>query len=167
MNGARSSHKRATNRFHYQQPRDFHVALWFAALLLLLHTYAQVAEFRKAAEFTALTSSTIPFLFLLIEIGLLANVVGLWLRKAAGILISITALLVVCGGYAAWYGYSRQILNALSSKSFYLSYPEAVPTHHFGLIGATLVNIIVLAMTGVLLVWELKTLRGMLKPRRS
>lgn len=144
------------------QPRDFHFALGVALLAVVLHTYAQAAEFAKASEFRTLNSPTIPYIFLLIEIGLLVNVVGLWVQKTAGMLVSMAALLGVGIGYVVWYVYSRQILELLLSKSFYNSYPEAVPPHPLGLIGASWLHLVVLVLSVVLFVWELKTLRSMM-----
>ena len=155
--------KLAIGHSSYQQPRDFPFAFCFAVVAALLHAYALFTEFARAAELTTLNSSTIPLLFLLIGLCLIANVAGLWLRKTTGILLSLGALAGVCAGYAVWYIYSRQILDLLLSKQFYASYPEAVPPHPFDLIGATWVNLVVLVMTVVLIIWEVTTLRGMLK----
>jgi hypothetical protein len=157
--------QRAADGFHADQPKDFYFALGLAALLVLLHTYAYFTELAGgSAGVGTLNSPTIPYLYLLIDLGLLFNVFGLWLRKPAGILISIVSLSSVGVGYIVWYVYSRQILDLLLSKPFnqiYHLYPEAVPLHPFGLIGATWLNLFVLLMSGVLFIWELKTLRGM------
>lgn len=154
------SHKRAAGRFD-QRPTDFHFAFGFAAAAALLHTYATAEHFKTLAEFKALTSPTTGLLFLLMEFGLLLNVAGLWLRRVNGMRISLAALSVTAAGYVAWYLYSRETLDLLLSKPFYHAHPEAVPPHPFGLMGATWVNLVVLVMTGVLFIWEVKTLRGM------
>ncbi len=153
--------RRVTGFVSAHQPGDFHVALGVAILAVVLHTYAQVSEFAKASELRTLNSPTIPYIFLIIEIGLLVNVVGLWVRKTAGMLVSMAALVGVGIGYVVWYAYSRQILELLFSKSFYHSYPEALPPHPLGLIGASWLNLVVLVISLVLFIWELKTIRGM------
>jgi hypothetical protein len=145
------------------RPRDFHFAFGFALLAVLLHTCALVVEFGRAAESVTLNSSTVPLLLLLMELGLLLNVAGLWLRKAAGMFVSLAGLSLAGIGYVIWYLQSRQILELLLSKSFPHSTPEAVPPHPFGLLGATWVNLVVLVMTGVLFVWVLKRLPGLAK----
>ena len=157
MNGA-GLRESATGRHGVRLPRDFHFALGFAVLAALLHTSALLAELVRASGSNALTSPVIPQLFLLIELGLLVNVAGLWLRKVTGILVSLAALSVAGLGYALWYLSSRQILELLMSKPFYHEFPQAVPPHPFGLVGATWVNLVVLVMAGVLFVWQLKRL---------
>jgi prolipoprotein diacylglyceryltransferase len=145
-----------------RQPGDFHFALGVALLAAVLNTYALALEFAEAGEFRTLNSPTIPYIFLVIELGLLVNVAGLWVRKTAGMLVSMAALVSVGVGYVVWYAYSRQILELLLSKSFYHSYPEALPPHPLGLIGASWLNLVVLVISVVLFIWELKTIRGMM-----
>lgn len=144
-----------------QPARDFNFALGFAVLTLLLHSYTQVVELTRISELSTLTSQTIPWVFIVIEIGLLINVIGLWLRRAGGIWLSIAALSSVGVVYVVWYVYSRQILKLLLAQPFYRLHAEAVPPHTFGLISATWMNIVVIVMSGVLFVWEAKTLRSM------
>lgn len=144
--------------------KDFYPAFIFAALALLLHVCALAGEFSRAAGSRTLNSTTIMWLLTLMTPCLVANAVGLWVRRAAGLVVSIVALLAVGAGYITWYLYSRHLLEFLSSNPFYLQHPEAVPLHPFGLIGATWPNLVVLVMCGVLLVWEAKTLRGRLQP---
>lgn len=155
-------HRRGAGLVSDCQPTDFYLAFGVALLALGLHTYAHVSEFAKADEFGILKSQTIPYIYLVIEIGLLVNVAGLLTRKTQGILVSMAALVGVGVGYAVWYIYSRQILELLFSKSVYHTYPEAVPPHPLGLIGASWLNLVVLVITVVLFVWELKTARNMM-----
>lgn len=162
MFGAGLRH-RAVRRSRDLQPRDFYVAFCFALLAVLLHTWALVAEFTRSAQSDTLNSSTIPLLFLLMELGLLLNVVGLLFRKTASLLVSLVALSISGVGYVMWYLQSQQILEILLSKSFYHSYPEAIPPHPFGLLGATWINLVVLVLTGILFIWEVKTFRSMVK----
>lgn len=145
------------------RPRDYQFAFGFALLAVLLHTYALIAEFGRVSGSVTLNASLVPLLLVLIESGLLLNVAGLWLRKAAGILLSSAGLVVSGVGYVIWYVQSRQILELVLSKSSRHSIPEAVPAHPFGLLGATWVNLVVLAMTGILFVWMLKRFFGLLK----
>lgn len=154
---------RTAKRLPYRRPRDFNIAFGFALLAALLHTYTLITELKRAAEFNTSNTSTVPLLFLAVEFGLLLNVAGLCLRRAAGILISLVALSVSGVGHAIWYIQSRQILEMLRADSFYHSYPEAIAPHPLGLLGATWVNLVVLVITGILFVWDVKTLRGMMK----
>ena len=87
---------------------------------------------------------------MVIELGLLVNVVNLWLHKTACTLVSLIALSIVALAYTIWYVYSRQILELLS-KPFYQLHPEAAPQHLFGLIGATGLNVVVMVMSFILL----------------
>jgi hypothetical protein len=157
--------ERAASRRHEHHPKDFYFAFGFASLAALLHTYAQLTQFTMADDSEILTSSTIPYLFLLIELGLVVNLFGLWLRKAASMLISIIALSGVFVGYIAWYVYSRQILDRLLSKPFYHVYSGSVVPYPFGLLGATWLNLVVLVMSAILFVWAVKTLRSMSAPK--
>jgi hypothetical protein len=156
--------QRAAERLQNQQPRDFYFAFGFALLAALLHTWALVAELTRAADANTLNSSIVPLLFLLIEFGLLLNVAGLWLHKAVGILISLAGLSICGAAHVIWYVQSQQILEILLSKSFYHSYPEAIAPHPLGLLGATWVNLVVLVMTCVLFIWELKSFRVTVRP---
>ena len=79
--------KRAARRLDFHPPKDFYFAFGLAVLAALLHTYALLVEFSRAAEFRGLTSRTVAYWLLVIELGLLLNVVGLWLRKGASILL--------------------------------------------------------------------------------
>lgn len=145
-------------REHY--PVDFCFAFGFAVLALVLQTCALIAEFTRNSQFTTLVSPTIPYIFLMIEVCLAVNVVGLWFRKEASLVMSLLALAGVWAGYFLWYVYSRQVLNLLSSKSFYQLHPGAVSTYRLDLIGATWLNIIILLMASVLFIWEAKTIRS-------
>jgi hypothetical protein len=159
MTDARS--KRSAGHSYCQRPKDFYLAFCFGVAAVLLHASALVADATQLAQFKTLVSHTVTYLLVLIGLGLLANVFGLGLRTAAGIKLSLGALLLSAVGYVLWYKHSRRMLDLLLSNPFYQSHPEAVPPHPFGLMGATWVNLVVLVMSGVLFVWELKTLRGM------
>jgi hypothetical protein len=63
-------------------------------------------------------------------------------------------------GYTIWYVYSLQTLEFLTSKPFYRFHPEAMPSHLFYLVGAAWPNVVVLLVSGVLAVLEVKRLRG-------
>lgn len=152
---------------HYRYPKDYYFALTVAALATLLHTYALFAEVTAFRRTVTLASPAVLLFFIVIELGLAANVVGLWLRRTAGAVVSVVALLCVGAGYALWYAYSKQDLDFLLSKPFYQSHPEAVPPHPFGLLGATWVNQAVLLLACVLLIWAAKTLRAMMKAAPS
>jgi hypothetical protein len=145
----------------YDKPADFNFAFGVAVSAALIHSFALAAELYRAAESRSLISGSVTRLLLLIELCLLVNVAGLWARKATGMLASMVSLLVACAGYAGWYLYSRQVLLTLSSQPFYQLHPEGIPPHPVGLAGATWLNLLVLVITGVLLIWEAKTLRGM------
>lgn len=153
-------YKRATGRRPGSLPADFYFALGLAIISVIANTYAQIAEFSRVSEFGTLTSSTIAYLYLVIETGLVVNLIGLYHRTATGLRVSIIALLSVVAGYAFWYIYSRQILESVLSNPAYQTHAEAVPDRIFGLMGATWLNLAVLIMSGVLLLWEMKTLRG-------
>lgn len=144
-----------------RQPKDFYIAFGVAGLTVLTHTCALIDEFARATGSGVLTSPTVPRLLLFIGLSLLVNVAGLWARKVVGKFVSIIALISAVTGYVVWYIYSRSILEALAGQPFYLLHTEAVPPHTFGLVGATWLNIVVLLLSGVLLIWEVKTLRGM------
>jgi hypothetical protein len=161
------SSSRTHSLFYYRRPKDYYFALTVAVLATLLHTYALVAELTAVKGSVTLVSPAVLLFFVVIELSLAANVVGLWLRRAAGGVISVIALLGVGAGYALWYVYSRQVLDLLLSKPFYQSHPETIPPHPFGLLGATWVNQGVLLMAGVLLIWTAKTLRAMMKAAPS
>jgi hypothetical protein len=139
---------------------DFYFAFGFALLTLVLQTCALVAEVTRASQSKVLVVPTLPYIFLIIELCLAVNVVGLWLRKAAGLAMSLFALAGVGAGYFLWYVYSRQVLTLLSSKSFYQIHPEAISTYRLDLIGATWLNVIVLVMAGVLFIWEVKSVHS-------
>jgi hypothetical protein len=145
-----------------QYSRDFYFAFGFAMLSASLHTYSLVVELSSVTEYKYLTSYTTTWVLLAIELGLLVNVVNLRLRKTAGTLVSIIALLIVTLAYAIWYLYSRQLLELLS-KPFYELHPEAAPQQMFGLIGATELNVVVMVMSFILLIWQIKALRGALR----
>lgn len=149
--------------FQYRRPKDFYFTLGIAALAALLHTQALLAELTAVRAPMTLVSPAVLIFFAVIEVGLVANVFGLWLRSAAGAVASAAALLGVGAGYALWYLYSKQLLDLLLSKPFYQTHPEAVPPHPFGLLGATWVNQAVLLLACILLVWTAKTLRVMTK----
>ena len=161
------SNSRTQSLFYYRRPADYHFALAVAVLATLLHTYALAAELTAVKASVTLASSAVLLFFTVIEFGLVANVVGLWLRRTAGALVSLVALLCVGVGYALWYVYSRQVLGLLLTKSFYQSHPETIPPHPFSLLGATWVNQAVLLLAFVLLVWTMKTLRAMTKAARA
>lgn len=147
-------------RPHYQPLKRFHPALALALTALLLNTYAVAAEINRAYESVTYTSNTIHYLLLLIELGLLAAVAGLWLRKASSALLSLAGLSLVGIGYVIWYVYSVQMLVFLTSKPFYRSHPDALPPHLFYLVGGTWFNFVVLLISGALAVREVKRLRG-------
>lgn len=151
---------------YYRLPNDYNFTITLAALAALLHTYALVAEWTMLNRYGMLTSPNIFLLFTVIEFGLVANVVGLWLRRAAGVVVALVALASVGVGYAIWYVYSSQVLELLLSKPFYQSHAETIPPHPFGLLGATWVNQAVLLMSCVLFIWTARTLRFMLKASR-
>jgi hypothetical protein len=151
--------EQSVQQWHFS-PRDFHIAFGCAVLALALHTYAQILELGQAAQLTILVSHTITYLFLLIELCLLVSTAGLWLRRSWALLVSVLSLGGVGFVYAIWYLYSRQILEQLSTKSFYQKYPEALPAHPLGLIGATWINFVVFVMSGILFIWEIKSLRA-------
>ncbi|PYS81504.1 MAG: hypothetical protein DMF67_16510 [Acidobacteria bacterium] len=152
--------RRASGK-RYIKPRDFGFAFGVAVFAAALHTIALALELFRAAESHALTASTVTRVLILIELCLLVTVAGLWARRVAWMWLTSAALIAACAGYAWWYAYSRQVLALLLSQSFYQTHAEAVPTHHFGLIGATWLNLMVFMTSGVLLVWVVKTLRGM------
>jgi hypothetical protein len=149
------------------RPKDYNFTIAVAALVALLHTYALAAECASLGRSVTLTSPHILLLFTFIEFGLVANVVGLWLRRASGVVVSLVALAGVGLAYALWYVHSSQVLELLLSKPFYQSHPEIVPPHPFSLLGATWVNQAVLLMSGVLFIWTAKTLRFMTVASRA
>jgi hypothetical protein len=161
------SSSRTQRLFYYRHPADYYFTLTVAALATLLHTYALAAEVTAIRGSVTLVSPAVLLFLIVIELGLAANVVGLWLRRAAGTLVSVIALAGVGAGYALWYVHSRQVLNLLLSKPFYQAHPETIPPHPFGLLGATWVNQAVLLLAGVLLIWTVKTLRVMMKAAPS
>jgi hypothetical protein len=152
---------------YYRRPKDYNFTLAFAALAALLHTYALVAELTALRRSVTLASPSILLLFAVVELGLVANMFGLWLRRAAGVVVSLVGLASVGVSYALWYVYSKQVLELLLSKPFYQSHAETIPPHPFGLLGATWVNQAVLLMSCVLFIWTAKTLRSMTKASRA
>lgn len=161
------SNPRTQRLLYYLRPKDYYFTLVVAVLAALLHTYALAKEFTAVKSSVTLASPALLLLFIIIEVGLVASVVGLWLRRAAGVLVSLVALLGVGLGYVLWYVYSRPVLDLLLSKPFYQTHAETVPPHPFGLLGATWVNQAVLLMSCVLFIWTAKTLRVMLKRARG
>lgn len=157
--------KRVLIHLRNQKPKDFYLALGFSILAVVLHTCALITEFTRIAEFRTLTSPTITYVFMLIELALIVSVLGLWSRKRTGLVTSIIALLCVGVGYGLWYVYSRQTLDFLLSKSFYQLHPETLPQYPLGLIQATWLNLVVLVISGVLCVWNIRVLRSMSKTR--
>ena len=155
--------KTLTSPLRDPHSKDFYSAFGVAILVLLLHTYTLIVEFSRASEVEAFTSHTVSPLLLIIELCLLLCVAGLWTRKVAGLLISLLSLLGTGSGYVFWYLDSRQFLEKLSSHPFYHLPAEAIPSHPFGLIGATWISVIVLTLSSVLLIWEAKTLRSLSK----
>jgi hypothetical protein len=147
--------------------KDFCFAFALAVLATSLHSWALVAEFSMTADFTTLTSPTILYFYLLIELGLLVNLLGMWLRTPSGLRVSILAISIVGAGYAFWYAYSRQVLGSLLSEPFYQAHPEAVPSHPFGLLGATWLNLTVFLMSGALFFWGVRVYRKQATPNRS
>ena len=148
----------ALARTHYQRPKDFHLALGVATLAVLLNTCALVTEFLRAAQSEISASPAVPRLLILVELCLVANVIGLCMRRAVGLFVSLAALLGASGGYALWYVYSQRILGMLSVEHFYSLHPEAVPTHPLGLLGATWLSLVVLALLCTLLIWVARTM---------
>lgn len=161
------SNPRTQRLSYYRRPKDYNFTLAFAVLAALLHTYMLVAAFTTFSRSVTLASPGILLLFTIIELGLVANVVGLWLRRVAGVVVSLVALAGVGVGYALWYVYSREVLEFLLSKSFYHSHAEALAPHPFSLLGATWVNQAVLLMSCVLFIWTAKTLHSMTKASRA
>jgi hypothetical protein len=158
-----ASNSRTRRPSHYRRPKDYYFALTAAALATLLHTYALFAEVTAVGRSVTLASPAVLLFFTVIELGLAANLFGLWLRTAAGALVSAAGLLGAGAGYALWYVYSRQVLTLLLSKPFYISHPESVPPHPFGLLGATWLSQAVLLLACVLLVWTAKSLRAVMR----
>jgi hypothetical protein len=154
-------HKRLAGHLSDQHAKEGYLIIGFAVLTVSLHFYLQVAEVKRTAGFNIVNSQTIPYIYMVITLGLLINVIGLSLRNAAGLWLSLMALTGVGVAYVVWYIYSRQILELLLAQPFYHSYPEAIPSHNFGLISATWLNLAVLVMSGILLICEIKTLRSM------
>ena len=155
--------RRMTGRT-YVRARDFSFAFGVAVFAAATQTVVLALELFRVAGSRALIASTVIRVLVLIEFCLLINVAGLWARRALGIWFSLAALVVACAGYAWWYAYSRQVLALLSSQPFYQTHAEAVPTHPFSLVGATWLDLIVFMTSCVLLVWVVKTIRGI--PRR-
>jgi hypothetical protein len=74
------SGEEATGRA-FEMPGDFNFAFGVAVLTMLLQTVALIAELFRFTDSRALISGTVPRLLVLIEICLLTNLIGLWLRK--------------------------------------------------------------------------------------
>src|ERR1051326_7370061 len=81
--------------FHHQRMKDHYFALTVALLATLLHTCALFAEFVAVKISVTLASPAVLVFFIVIELGLAANVVGLWSRRSSGMLASVVALLCV------------------------------------------------------------------------
>lgn len=152
--------RNSAGRPHTQAVNRFHPALLLALTALLINTYSVATEINTAYEAVTYTAGTVQSLLLLIELGLLAGVTGAWLRRSPGAFISLAGLSLVGVGYTLWYAYSLQTLEYLTSKPFYRSYPEAMPPHLFYLVGAAWLNFVVLLVSGVLAVLEVKRLRA-------
>lgn len=161
------SNPRTRHQSDQRRLKDYNFTLAVAALAVLLHTFALAAEVRTLSRSLTLALPNFLLLFAFIECCLVANVVGLWLRRAAGVWVSLVALAGVVAGYALWYENSRRVLDLLLSKPFYQAHPETIPPHPFGLLGATWVNQAVLLLSCVLFVWTAKTLLFKMKASRG
>lgn len=159
--------ERLTCRLHGISPGDAYFAISVAALAAILHCCGVVAERYRVLHSHYMEvhmSSTIPILLLVIGIALFLNLIGLWSRKAVGLLVSMLSLTAVGVGYLLWYIYSEQALNALATKSFPEPPPAAIPSHPYNLVGAAWWNITVLALAALLFCWELKSFITILLP---
>lgn len=155
--------QKLTTPLRAPQVKDFYFAFGVAVLSLVLHTSTLIVEISAASEVEILTQRTVPPLFLIIELCLFVCVAGLWMRKTWGLLISMAALLSTVTGYVIWYLASRQFLQTVSSLPFQQLPAEAIPPHPLGLLGATWMSVVVLTLSGVLLIWEAKTLLSLSK----
>jgi len=102
------------------------------------------------------------FMHARISLALIVAAACLWSRTVRGLVISASALTWVVIEYAWWAIWSQRFLASMDIPEFHSSTP-----HVFNIFGATGWNVAVLAIALALLLWELKTLIGLLIKARS
>ena len=105
----------------------------------------------------ALLDQSMIRMHLTIEGALIIAALGLLSHKVTGIVIAEMALLWVGIEYVGWFIWTRRTIEAAGLSEI----PRYIP-HAANLYGATGWNIAVLVIVAVLVVWELKTLTGVL-----
>jgi hypothetical protein len=142
--------------------RDFYCAVVALMLATALHAYLLASEIaRPVDELEILRSPFLPRALWLVWLCLIVSTVALWTRRLAGLLVSMFGLIGVLGTYLLWYINSDRVVKSLLIDPFYYEHPEAVPSSMLGLVGASGWNVVVLALAGLLLIWETKTFVGM------
>lgn len=138
--------------------KDLYCALFFASMATMLHIYGATVVMLKPVELEVFISPFIPRMLVLIGVCLIVSTLGLCMRSAIGLLVSLSGLLGSGVGYSLWYISSLQTMNLLAVNPYYKTHPEAVPPHYLGFVGAEWWNLVVLVVIAFLVIWELKAL---------
>lgn len=141
----------------------------FALVLFLigvtLHVRQLLIEWRFLREAAKLGIQTSPFfgqLQIFFISAFIVSLAGLLFRRRRGIVISVTGLLFVLLGYAAWRAFTLRQMRLTLGDPFFTTHPEFVPDHTLGLIGAHWWDFGTLLGCLILLAWYVTVLR---KPR--
>jgi len=165
-----SSHNRFASELRSLLPRDINVAigvsaliaaanaLWIAWELLIFFQAKSKADAQGAEIFYDMA----PYwMQVRIAIALIINAACLCFRRNIGLIVSLLALVWVGVEYGQWYSLSLKV-KAVTEDYSRLSTP-----HTAGLYGATGWNIVVLVVTVVLFIWEMKMLVGIIITSRK
>lgn len=160
----KSLNNKVTGGLRALPSKDVYLTIGVAVLTAALHICGMIVgtglfQFDEIGTFM---SPVVARSHLVIGLSLIINVVGLWSRKATGMLVSMLALMVAGVGYLMWYMYSYWLLNRLKATTFSQIPLEAVPHYPYGLVSSGWWNVAVLVLIVALFVWEVKTLRGIL-----
>ncbi|MDT4967432.1 MAG: hypothetical protein QOJ64_2169 [Acidobacteriota bacterium] len=96
-----------------------------------------------------------------ISIGFFISAIGLWSRSATGFFLSLLALIWIWMNYISWHLATLSIMHANGLKDF--SYMSPQKQHLLVLNNANWWDLVALAVTIILFVWQFKTLISIIK----
>ena len=150
-------------RIQSSQSSDINIGITISATLACLNAIWVVCKsadiiyrIHKLSEAGICTlGMTLPFRNIRIGLFLVIATIALWSRKSKGLYLSLFSLGWIFTEYWLWRIASQRILINADIPHF-----PAEIAHAYNLYGATNWDVIVLLISGVLLIWELKILLG-------